>query len=137
MAAVKPSCTVYACEVEASADLSAAIAAGKPVQIDVKPTFVDGIGGKMVIPEMWPMVQELIKDSLVCSEEEVIEAVKLLVENNKVVAEGAGACSVAAALKHAGKLGNKVVCVVSGGGLNTSHLVSILKGERIHSVKRS
>jgi len=131
ISALKPSCAVYASEVDASAALSAALAAGKPVPITVKPTFVDGIGGKIVLNEMWPKVKELIKDSLVCNEEEVALAVKLLVENNKVVAEGAGASSVAAAIKHVGKLGNKVVCIISGGGLNTSHLVSILKGEKI------
>ena len=91
------------------------------------PSFVDGIGGKGFLPEMWPLVSSLLEGSLVTTLNEVAAAVKLLMERNRVIAEGAGACSIAVAL--AGQAGNgKVVCVVSGGNIDTSKLTTILNG---------
>jgi len=73
---------------------------------------VDGIGAKGMLEEMWPLASRLLDGSCVVSLAETAAAVKLLVERNRVVAEGAGATSVAAAL--AGKAGAKtIVCVVS------------------------
>jgi threonine dehydratase len=129
LASLKPSCNVYATEVEGADPFNAALKKGQPVKLDMKPSFVDGIGSQEVLHEMWPLTKKLLKGSLVSSVQEVASAVKLLAENNKVVAEGAGACAVAAALKEKGKLGRKVVCVISGGGLDTSALISILSGQ--------
>lgn len=93
-----------------------------------QPTFVDGIGGKGVLPEMWPLVSSLVDGSLVVALEAVATAIRLLLERNRVLAEGAGATPVAAAL--AGLAGSgKVVCVVSGGNLDSSKLIKILAGE--------
>ena len=76
---------------------------------------------------MWPLARELLAGSLVSELEEVAGAVRTLVERGRVVAEGAGAASVAAAL--AGKAGGgRVVCVVSGGNLDASTLAGILEG---------
>ena len=76
---------------------------------------------------MWPLVSDLIHSSLVVSLDDIEAAIKLLLERNRVLAEGAGAAAVAAALS--GKAGSgKVVCVISGGNLNLSKLVSILGG---------
>ena len=87
-----------------------------------------GIGGKSVLPEMWEMVRPLIQGSIVCSLSEVASGIRLLVERNRVVAEGAGAASVAAALT--GKAGKgKIVCVVSGGNIDTTKLETILSGK--------
>ena len=92
------------------------------------PSFVDGIGGKGFLPEMWPLVKTLLSGSLVSSLGDVAAAVKLLMERNRVIAEGAGACSVAAAL--AGQAGDgKVVCVVSGGNIDAAKLITILGGQ--------
>ena len=118
---------MFASEVETAAPLAASFSVGKPTFCDYKATFVDGIGGKSVLEEMWPMVQNLISGSLVVSLKEIVDAVKLLVEKNHVIAEGAGASPVAAAL--AGKAGKgNIVCVVSGGNIDTSKLVTILNG---------
>lgn len=125
---LKPEVKVYACEVETAAPLAAAREAGTPVEVDHQRSFVDGIGGKTVLPEMWPLLEQLITDSLVVTLRDVADAVSLLVAHSRVVAEGAGAAPVAAAL--AGMTpGGKVVCVVSGGNIDTHKLARILEGE--------
>jgi threonine dehydratase len=126
--ALKREAKVYACEVSTAAPLAASLAAGRPESFDYVPSFVDGMGGKSVLPEMWPLARELLKGSLVVSLAEVASALTLLVERNRVVAEGAGAAPVAAAMN--GSAGNgTVVCVVSGGNIDVSRLVRILSGE--------
>ena len=123
--AVKPSTRIYAVEVETAAPLAASLAAGKPVEVDYKPSFVDGIGGKSVLPEMWQRVSRLLDGSLVVTLDEAAAAIRLLAERQRVIAEGAGAASVAAAL--AGRAGSgKVVCVVSGGNIERDVLAEIL-----------
>ena len=119
-----PSCEVYACEVETAAPLAASLAAGAPVEVEHRRSFVDGIGGPRVLPEMFALARELLDGSLVVGVEEIAAAIRLLVERNHVVAEGAGAAPVAAALKRTGK----IVCVVSGGNIDTAKLQTILSG---------
>jgi len=127
--ALKPSCKVFACEVETAAPLAASLKSGRIETISYTPSFVDGIGGKSVLPMMWPLVQNVLDGSLVVSLKEVANAIKLMVERNRIVSEGAGGAAVAAALKNLVPGGGKVVCVISGGGLDTSHLIKILQGE--------
>ncbi len=125
---LKPDLKVCVAEVETAAPLASALAAGTPQQIPYIPSFVDGIGAPLVLPEMWPLVRQLLDNSLVVSLAEVAEAIRLLVERNRIVAEGAGAASVSAALTgNAG--GGKVVCIVSGGNIDTAKLIKILPGE--------
>jgi threonine dehydratase len=126
--ALKPVTKVYACEASTAAPLAASFAAGRPEPFDYVPSFVDGMGGKSVLPEMWPLAQELLDGSLVVSLAEVASALKLLVERNRVVAEGAGAAPVAAALNGSAGSGT-IVCVVSGGNIDVSRLIRILSGE--------
>jgi threonine dehydratase len=126
--ALKPDSRVYAGEVETSAALAAALAAGEVTKIQYTPSFVDGIGSGGVLAEMWPLASRLLDGSLVSSLAEVSAAIRLVAERNRVIAEGAGATSVAAAL--AGKAGHgKVVCVVSGGNIDLAKLARIFKGE--------
>jgi len=126
--AKRPGVRVYACEVETAAPLSASLGAGEPRTIGYQPSFVDGIGGRSVLPEMWPMVRGLVEGSIVVSLEEVASAIRLLVERTHVVAEGAGATPVAAALKREAE-GSKIVCIVSGGNIDPKKLARILSGE--------
>jgi threonine dehydratase len=122
-----PRASVLACEVETAAPLSASLRAGSPQSIDHQASFVDGIGGKSLLAEMWPLVSGLLQGSLVVSLAEVAAAIRLLATRNRVIAEGAGAASVAAAL--AGKAGSgKVVCIVSGGNIDAHKLAKILEG---------
>ena len=119
---------VIACEVDTAAPLSAALAAGGPVPTPYTASFVDGIGGKSVLAEIWPLASTLLAGALTVSLEEVAAAIRLLVERTRVVAEGAGAASVAAALKGVADA-RRVVCVVSGGNIDAAKLARILTGE--------
>jgi threonine dehydratase len=123
-----PRVGVFACEVDTAAPLAASLAAGGPRSISPVPSFVDGIGGKSMLPEMWPLAQRLLAGSLVVTLRQVADAIRLLAERARIVAEGAGAASVAAALT--GRAGRgKVVCVVSGGNIDSAKLARILDGE--------
>lgn len=118
---------VIACETEAGAPLRAALAAGRPVTIPFDSgSFVTGMGGPAVIPAMWPHVRALVDDTALVSLAETAAAVRLLVERHHLIAEGAGAAPVAAAL--ARQQAGPVACIVSGGHLDPGHLVAILGG---------
>jgi len=122
-----PGCRLFAAECETGAPLAAALAAGAPRTVDYRPSFVDGIGSKSVFPQMLERARAVVDGSLVSTLEEIGAALKLLAERNHVIAEGAGACSVASAL--AGRAGGgKVVCVVSGGNIDADKLASLLGG---------
>jgi threonine dehydratase len=130
--ATHPHTKIFACEVETAAPLSAALSAGKPVEIKYTPSFVDGIGGKGILPEMWPLAQNLLDGSLVVTLTQIAGAIRLLAERCHVIAEGAGAASVAAA--QSGKAGaGKIACAVSGGNINPDILAGILTGESFAS----
>ena len=124
---VMPGVTVFAAEAETAAPLAAALVTGRPIDGDYTPSWVDGMGSRSVFPEMWPMVSALVDGSIVVSLEQIADAVRLLVSRARVIAEGAGAASVAAALT--GRAGTgPVVAVVSGGNLDAATLAAILRG---------
>ncbi len=125
---VRPEVQVFGCEVETAAPLAAALAAGRVVECPRTPTFVDGIGARTMLEEMWAPARRLLVGSLVVSLAEVAAAIRLLVERAAVVGEGAAGASVAAGLKGLGGSG-KVVCVVSGGNIDAAVLAKILGGE--------
>ena len=100
---LRPSARVFACEVDTAAPFSASLAAGKPVNIAYTASFVDGIGSGGLLPEMWPLASTVLAGSVVSTVAEIAQAVALLATRARVVAEGAGAASVAAAQKHAGR----------------------------------
>jgi threonine dehydratase len=125
---LKPATKIFACEVETASPLSVSLQAGEPRTVNYAASFVDGIGGKSILAEMWPMVRELLDGSIVMPLNAVASAIRLLAERNHVVAEGAGATPVAAALS--GKAGNgKIVCVVSGGNIDPAVFARILNKE--------
>ena len=125
--ALRPRTKVYAAEAATSAPLQASLAKGQATEIEHTRTFVDGIGGPRVFPEMFALAKELLDGSLVSTLEEIAAAIRLLVERNHVVAEGAGASGVAAAI--AGRAGaGRVVCIVSGGNIDSAALATILGG---------
>lgn len=126
--AVVPSVRVFAAEVEGSAPFAASLEAGRPVTITAQRTWVDGIGGRTVLPEMWPLASGLLDGSIVVTLDDVAASVRLVASRARVVAEGAGAAAVAAALT--GRAGaGLVVAVVSGGNLDVSLLAGILAGK--------
>ena len=126
--ALKPDCKIFAAEVATAAPLSASWADGTPQTVDYQPSFVDGIGARTVFPQMLQHAQELIDGVLVAELDEVAQTLRLIAERNRVIAEGAGATPVAAAL--AGKAGaGKIVCIVSGGNIDSGPLARIIAGE--------
>jgi threonine dehydratase len=126
--AVRPSVRVYAAEVETAAPFSASLALGQATSVTPTPSFVDGIGGRSVFEEMWPLTHDLLVGSVVVSVAAIASAVRLLAERSRIVAEGAGAASVAAALSGAVEA-RTIVCVVSGGNIDSGVLAAILNGE--------
>ncbi|XP_076459855.1 L-threonine ammonia-lyase-like [Babylonia areolata] len=123
----KPNVKVFACEVATAAPVKASFEAGKLVACDHTASFVDGIGGKSVLEEMWPLVNNVLDGSIVVSLKQVAEALKLMIERSHVVAEGAGAAALAAALT--GEAGDgKIVCVISGGNIDSQNIIQILQG---------
>jgi threonine dehydratase len=125
--ALRPETKVFACEVETAAPFSASLSAGSPQEIVHRRSFVDGIGGASMLPEMWPLASALLDGSLVATLDEVAAAVRLLAQRHRVIAEGAGATPVAAA-RQKDAAGRKIVCVVSGGNIDPEKLAKILQG---------
>jgi threonine dehydratase len=126
--ALKSSVKVYGSEAATATPLFASLEAGMVKDVERTKSFVDGIGSKNILAEMWPFIKNVIDGSIVVPLADVVSALKLLVERNRIVAEGAGATSVAAALT--GKAGNgRVVSVVSGGNIDPTKLIKILQGE--------
>ncbi len=126
--AVAPRVRVYAVELDVAAPLSASMACGEPTTITPERTFVDGIGGRGVAPEMFALAQDLLAGVVRVSLGQVAAAVKFLAEQCRVVAEGAGAAAVAAALAGVPDAAS-VACVVSGGNIDSQVLSRILCGE--------
>lgn len=123
----KPQVRMYGCEPDTACAFAASLAAGHLQHVERTPSFLEGTGESDVLPEMWDLVEPLAAGSLVVSLGEVASAVRILFERHRVVAEGSGASSLAAAL--AGRAGNgPVVCVMSGGNIDPSTLMRILDG---------
>jgi threonine dehydratase len=120
-----PQVRIYAAEIETAAPLAASLAAGEPRTVEYTPSFVDGIGSKMVFPVMFDHARRLLDGSLVVSLNDAAQALKLLAERNRIIAEGAAACAVAAAMS--GRAGSgKIVAIVSGGNIDMDRFTQIL-----------
>jgi threonine dehydratase len=128
LAALSPATRVIACEPDTGAPLTASLAAGEPVAVEYVPSFVDGAGSKALLPAMWERARSLVAGAAALSPADVASAVRLLATRAHVVAEGAGALSLAAALAGHGGEG-RVVCVVSGGNIDADRLATILAGD--------
>jgi threonine dehydratase len=127
MKAMRPEVRVYTAEPATGAALAAALPAGEPVDVEYTASFVDGAGSRRVLDPMWPRVRELVDDAFAVPIAEAAAAVRLLAARAHVVAEGAGALALAAALS--GRAGaGKVVCIVSGGNIDPAKLAAILQG---------
>lgn len=120
-----PDAKVVAAEVATGAPLAAALEEGEPIEVPYEPSFVDGIGSTSVLESMWPLVRALVDGSIVVSLDQVANSLRILAERAKVIAEGAGAASLAAALT--GEVDKeKVVCVISGGNIDLAKVSAIL-----------
>jgi threonine dehydratase len=128
MRRLRPGVRMIAAESQSSQPCAAALAAGAPATVPYTPSFVDGIGSTTVLDEMWPLVRQTVDAAACVSFAEIAGAVRLLATRHRIIAEGAGAAAVATAL--AGKAGQgDIVCIVSGGNIDTAKLAAILAGE--------
>jgi len=128
MRRLAPGARMIAVESPSSQPAAAALAADRPTQVKHTPSFVDGIGSTTVLDEMWPLVRESVDEAVCASFDEIAAAIRLLAAKHHVIAEGAGAAPVAAALSgRAGK--GDIVCIVSGGNIDAAKLARILAGE--------
>lgn len=125
---LRPDTKCFAAEVDSAAPLSASFAAGQMTGVTHIASFVDGIGAPFLFPEMWQLAQQLLDGALVSSIDEIAAAVRVLADRNQLIAEGAGAASLAAAMSGQAGAG-KVVCVISGGNIDLDKLATILNGE--------
>lgn len=126
MNASKSNVQIIATETEASPQVFEALAAHEPVKIQRQPSFIDGMGGNGVFPEMWPLVEKIVSRSIVVSVADVAACVRTLALDAKVIAEGAGAAPVAAALSGQLRDAAKIVCIVSGGNIDAGVLAEII-----------
>jgi threonine dehydratase len=127
--AARPDVLFYAAEPETGAPVSATLAAGAPTAVDYKPSFVDGSGSRELIPRVWEHASRLLDGAFALPLDEVAAAVRTIAERTRVIAEGAGALSVATALSSRLDGARKVVCIVSGGNIDPAVLSRILVGE--------
>jgi threonine dehydratase len=125
--ALRPGVRIVAAEVETAAPVTAAFSRGRPVDVDYQATFIDGCGSRRVTDEMWELVHGLVDDTVIVTAEQVAAAIRLMIDRCSVVAEGAGAVPVAAALA-SGRRGPRTVCVVSGGNIDAAKLTAIMSG---------
>jgi threonine dehydratase len=126
---LKPDVRIYSVEPETGAPMALSYPAGESLPVeDYRASFVDGSGSRALLPKMWGLAQELMDAAASVSLDQTAAAVRLLAERARVVAEGAGGLSLAAARAGHGGTG-KLVCIVSGGNIDASRLARILAGE--------
>jgi threonine dehydratase len=127
--AARPEVRFFAAEPETGAPATATLAAGEVTGVDYRPSFVDGSGSRELIPRVWEQASQLIDGAFALPLAEVADAVRFVAERTRVIAEGAGALSVATALSSRLAGARKIVCIVSGGNIDPSVLSRILVGE--------
>ena len=123
--ALRPEVRVVTAEPETAAPLAAALRAGEPAEIEFRPSFVDGAGGRALLPTMWDRARGVVDEAVAVPLDEVADAMRLLASRACVVAEGAGALALAAARRR----DDRCVCVVSGGNVDAAVLARVLLGE--------
>jgi threonine dehydratase len=122
---LRPEVRIVAVEPETAAPLAASLPAGEPREIEFRPSWVDGAGGRALLPRLWEEALELVDEAVAVPLADVAVAVRRLAAEAHVVAEGAGALALAAALRR----DDRCVCVVSGGNVDPDVLSQILVGE--------
>jgi threonine dehydratase len=124
--AVKPEIKIFGAEPETAAPAALSFEKGSPqVFKDWKGSFVDGAGGQSMFPRMWERMKPVVDGYIVVTLEETKKAMRLMAEKARVIAEGAGALSLAAALT--GKAGKgPIVAVVSGGNIDLTKFSELI-----------
>ena len=124
---LNPDVKVYGVQAENAPSMAESVRQGAPITLDTVQTFADGIAVKHPGDTTFEIVQKYVDQVVTVSEDEIAAAILALIEKQKLIAEGAGAVSVAAAMF--GKLpiqGKKVVCIVSGGNIDVNILSRVI-----------
>jgi len=124
---LRPQCKVYGVQAAGAPSMYESIAGGSQITLDSVSTFADGIAVKHPGDITFRMVQDYVDGVVTVSEDEIAAAILALIEKQKMIAEGAGAVAVAAAMFHKVDLaGKKVACVVSGGNIDVTILSRVI-----------
>ncbi len=125
--ALKPEVRVWGAEPETAAPAALSFTMGSPqVFKEWKPSFVDGAGGQSVFPRMWERMKPVVDGYIVVSLDETKRAMRLMADKARVISEGAGALSLAAALT--GKAGQgPIVAIVSGGNIDLKKFSELIE----------
>jgi threonine dehydratase len=127
LAELSPRTRAYAVQPVGDDAIVASLAAGRPVKTEHRSSFIDGAGADRLLPGMWERARPLLAGAFSVTTDETAAAVRLIAERARVVAEGAGALALAAALT--GRAGTgRIVCIVSGGNIDAPVLAEILSG---------
>jgi len=122
---LRPGVRIVTAEPETAAPLHASLRAGEPVEIDFRASWVDGAGGRALLPTMWERARGLVDEAVAVPLDDVAEAARLLAFRAHVVAEGAGALALAVAIRRE----DRCVCIVSGGNIDAAVLAKVLGGQ--------
>jgi threonine dehydratase len=130
--ALKPGIKIWGAEPETAAPAALSLSMGSPqVFKDWKASFVDGAGGQSLFPRMWERLKPVVDGCIVVSLEDTKRAMRLLADKARIVAEGAGSLSLAAALT--GQVGKgPIVAVVSGGNIDLQKFCELLASAAAH-----
>jgi threonine dehydratase len=129
--ALDPRVRIWGAEPETAAPAARSFAAGSAQEFpEWKASFVDGAGGHSVFPRMWQRMQPLVDGCIVVTLEQTKQAMRLMAEKSRVIAEGAGALPLAAALTGAAGPG-PIVAIVSGGNVDLKTYCEILQATAV------
>jgi threonine dehydratase len=126
--ALRPEAIVIGAEPETAAPYAYSLQAGGPSKFpNWQASFVDGAGGQSVTQRMWQRMAPVVDRAITVTLDETRDAMRLIAEKSRTIAEGAGALSLAAAVKDQ-ELEGPIVCVVSGGNIDLAKLAELISG---------
>ena len=124
--ALRPEATLLGAEPETAAPYAYSLAQGAPGKFPGwQASYVDGAGGKSVTERMWQRMRPLVDGTITVSLDQTSEAMRLIAEKTRTIAEGAGALSLAAALADDRSVG-PIVCIVSGGNIDLAKFAELV-----------
>jgi len=124
----KPDAKVLGAEPETAAPYELSLREGSPQKFeDWQASFVDGAGGKSVTERMWQRMQPVVDGAITVTLDQARDAMRLIAEKSRTIAEGAGALSLAAALTDQAE--GPIVCVVSGGNIDLNKFAALISTE--------
>ena len=127
MRRIRPAARMIVVESEAAQPAAAALKNNGPVRVPHRQSFVDGMGSGAVLDEMWPLLRQVADQAACVSFGQVVDAIRLLAARHHVIAEAAGAASLACAMAGQAGKGN-IVCIISGGNMDAGKMGAILEG---------